>query len=240
MRLGDKDPLAVELTAAIRSGDLVAVKRLLDAHPGLAAVRIEGEKGGSCTPLLVAADWPGFFPNGGAMVRLLIAAGADPNARTGGEGLGESPLHWAASSDDAEVAEALIQGGADMDAPDGSIGTPLANAVGYGCWQVADLLIGRGARVGSLWEAAALGKMTDIEARFAAEPGPGAEEINHAFWQACHGGQPRAAAYLLDRGAALGWMPAYAKEPALAAAKGRGTRWGLMESWLRDHGATDM
>jgi len=32
-------------------------------------------------------------------------------------------LHWAASSDDADVAEALIDGGADVEAPGGSIGT---------------------------------------------------------------------------------------------------------------------
>jgi hypothetical protein len=43
----------------------------------------------------------------------------------------ETPLHYAASSDDLEVAEALIDGGADLEVPGGSIGTPLDNAVGY-------------------------------------------------------------------------------------------------------------
>ncbi len=51
----------------------------------------------------------------------------------------ETPLHYAASSDDVDVAEALIEGGANIETPDGSIGTPLDNAVGYGCWHVARL-----------------------------------------------------------------------------------------------------
>ena len=58
---------------------------------------------------------------------MLVGAGADPNARSPGD---ETPLHWAASSDDSGVADALIERGADVNAPDGSIGTPLANAVG--------------------------------------------------------------------------------------------------------------
>jgi hypothetical protein len=53
-------------------------------------------------PLLVAADWPGFFPAAPATVRLLIEAGADPNADAGGD-KPETPLHWTASSDDADV-----------------------------------------------------------------------------------------------------------------------------------------
>jgi hypothetical protein len=31
------------------------------------------------------------------------------------------------------VASALIDGGASVEAPDGSIGTPLDNAIGYAC-----------------------------------------------------------------------------------------------------------
>jgi uncharacterized protein len=74
---------------------------------------------------------------------MLIAAGADPNARTDGR-TPATPMHWAASSDDAE---ALVDGGANIEAPGGSIGTPLDNAVGDGCccWHVARLLTARGA-----------------------------------------------------------------------------------------------
>jgi hypothetical protein len=42
------------------------------------------------------------------------------------------------------VAEALVDGGADIEAVGGSIGTPLGNAVGYGCWHVARRLVKRG------------------------------------------------------------------------------------------------
>ena len=66
-------------------------------------------------------------------------------------------MHWAASSDDVDVARALIDGGADINLAGGSIGTPLDNAIGYGCWNVARLLVERGARVDKLWHAAALG-----------------------------------------------------------------------------------
>ncbi len=239
MRLFQDDPVAAALKHAIQHGDLEALQRLLADHPGLAGARI-GDAGGARTPLHIAADWPGFFPNGARVVAALIAAGADPDDT--GEGSGpvrETPLHWAASSDDAEVAGALIDGGADIELTHGSIadGTPLTNAVGYGCWQVADLLLHRGARVGTLWEAAALGVLSRVEAFFAATPGPTDPEIHHAFWQACHGGQPRSAAYLLERGADLNWVPDYARQTPLGVVAGLSTRWDILASWLREKGA---
>jgi ankyrin repeat protein len=80
---------------------------------------------------------------------MLIDAGADPDAAVEGSWHAETPLHRAASSDDVEVARTLIDGGADIEAPGASIagGTPLDDAIGYGCWQVARLLVARGARV---------------------------------------------------------------------------------------------
>jgi ankyrin repeat protein len=144
-------------------------------------------------------------------VRLLLAAGADPNGGHEGFGRQETPLHWAASSDDVDVAEALIDGGADIEAPAGSIagGTPLDNAVGYGCWRVARLLVLRGARVDKLWHAAALGMLGRTE-DLLRDASP--EEINNAFWQACAGGQRRAAELVLAHGADLNWVPDYARQ----------------------------
>ncbi len=239
MRLRHDDPRTLALRQAIQSGDLETLQGLLREHPGLGAARFEGARGGCGTALMPVADWPGFFPNGAKVTAALLTAGADPNDRgegRGGEPGNEGPLHWAASSDDAEVAAALIDGGADIEAPNGSIGTPLANAVGYGCWQVADLLLARGAQVKPLWVAAALGNMSAVEGFFAASPAPTQEEINHGFWQACNGGQPRAAAYLLARGADVKWAPEYAHgQTALERAKngkGAGTRWGILADWL--------
>src|SRR5207302_1248019 len=125
----------------------------------------------------------------------------------------ETPLHWAASSDDVEVASALIDAGADIEAPGASIanGVPLDNAIGYGCWQVARLLAQRGARVDKLWHAAALGMLARVEELCAAQPGPTSKDINEAFFQACAGGQRRTAEYLLARGADINYVPDYTK-----------------------------
>jgi len=233
------DQVAVELTLAVQGGDVEAVRRLLRNDPPLASARIVGRGGGTGTPLHLATDWPGYFPHGPEIVRLLIEAGADPNARTTGRGAepgpgDETPLHYAASSDDVDVAEALIDGGADIEAPDGSIGTPLDNAVGYGCWHVARLLVARGARVDKAWHAAALGMLARVEEILGSEPP--AEEVSQAFWHACAGGQRRAAEYLLSRGADLGWEPDYAHGTPLDAASGLSTRQENVISWLRELG----
>ena len=154
------DSVAVELTRAIHGGDLDALRRLLADRPELASARMIGRKGlegGWRTPLHAATDWPGYFPAAPAAVALLLEAGADPNDDTGGD-RPETPLHWAASTDDVDVAVALIDGGAELETPGGSIGTPLDNAIGYSCWHVARLLVARGAKVEKLWHAAALGK----------------------------------------------------------------------------------
>ena len=147
----------------------------------------------------------------------------------------ETPLHYAASSDDADVAEALIDGGADIEAPDGSIGTPLDNAVGYSCWHVARLLVARGTRVDKAWHAAALGMLSRLEELLGTDPP--AQDVSQAFWHACAGSQRRAAEYLLSRGADLGWEPDYAHGTPLDAASGLSTRRENVISWLRDLGA---
>src|SRR6266851_6589997 len=178
----------IDAIAAIHAGDVATLQRLLADNPGLAASRLGGIAKGR-TPLHVVADWPGYFPNGPQVVRMLIAAGADPNARDPDQPSSETPLHWAASSDDVDVARALIDGGADVEATGASIagGSPLDDAVGYGCWQVARLLVERGARVDRLWHAAALGMMSRVEEFCAKSPGPTPKQINNGFWQACHG-----------------------------------------------------
>jgi hypothetical protein len=110
------------------------------------------------------------------------------------------------------VADALINGGADIETPGGSIGTPLANAVGYGCWHVARLLVGRGARADELWQAAALGMMPRIRELLASDAGPTGDDVSEAFWQACHGGQRRVAEHLLGCGANLNATPGYSDQ----------------------------
>ena len=227
------DSVAIAAFAAIREGDVAALARLLEAEPDLAASRLTGI--GGRTPLHIVSDWPGYFPNGPAVVALLIGAGADPNARGTDDEHGETPLHWAASSDDSDVALALIEGGAGLETPGGSIGTPLDNAVGYGCWHVARLLAARGARVSKLWHAAALGMPGRLEDLIT--PATGREEISQAFWHACAAGQRRAAERLLNAGADLNWVPDYAEGTPLDAAAGLGTRQENVIEWLRSAGA---
>jgi uncharacterized protein len=178
------EPIARTLTDAIRTGNLAELKNLLTGSPELARatiVRRDGCGEQARSLLHIATDYPGHFPNAEETVRVLIAAGADVNARfTGAHG--ETPLHWAASSDDVGVLDALVEAGADLEA-DGSVidgGTPLADAVAFGQWNAARRLLERGATP-NLWQAAALGEIRRVEELVAAPVGPTAEEVTNAF-----------------------------------------------------------
>jgi uncharacterized protein len=239
VELRDDDPVAAAAVDAIHNGDLGALGSLLAGHRELAGARIRGAKGETRSLLHVVTDWPGYFPRGPEVARILIEAGADPNAAVTGAWHRETPLHWAASSDDADVAAALIDGGANIQATGASIagGTPLDDAVGYGCWHVARLLIERGAPVQGLWQAAALGLTGRAEELLGSDPPPTQEELDHAFWQACHGGQRRMAEFLLARGADINAIPDHTSHTPLDIAPGPDTRREAVVSWLRDHGA---
>jgi uncharacterized protein len=235
-RLRCDDPVALSLTQAILSGDIDALNRLLEARPGIASARIL-KNDASRSLLHIATDWPGHFPNSAATVAALVAAGADPNVRCEGMFHTETPLHWTASNDDLAAFEALVKAGADIEADGGSIGggTPLDDAVGYGQWIVARRLVELGAHT-RFWHEAALGLIARVAARFAADAAPSAEEIDNAFYQACHGGQREAAEYLLARGANINWIPSWGKDTALDVARA-GARAGNLVDWLLDRGA---
>jgi hypothetical protein len=250
MSVGGDEPLGVAVVEAIRAGDLRTLTRLLAEHPGLATARVMRPEAGehaARTLLHVATDWPGHFPNGAATVAALIDAGADVHARFVGSHA-ETPLHWAASSDEVEVLDALIDAGADIEAAGGVIagGTPLDDAVAFGQWRAARRLVERGAQT-ALWHAAALGLMDRIETHFTTGPLPaphpwGAsatpppDEVDVAFWCACHGGQSEAAAYLLGRGADLNWVSPWDGLTPLDAAVREGA--DELATWLRSRGAT--
>jgi ankyrin repeat protein len=232
-----QDPLAVAVVEAIRTGDVAGLKRLLDEHPGLATARLgdDDPHGMSRTLLHVATDWPGHFPNGAAVVAVLVEAGADVNARFRGQHE-ETPLHWAASSDDVEVLDALLDAGADIEATGGVIGggTPLADARAFGQWRAARRLVERGAQT-TLQDAATLGLIDRLQAALAADPPPSQDEVNAAFWGACHGAQLSAAKLLLDRGADLNWLPPWEELTPLDAA--RRSDAGEVAAWLLERGA---
>lgn len=205
MIISPEDPLAIAVVGAIRDGDVESLARLLAENPQLASVRL-GDDTSSRTLLHVATDWPGHFPNGAKVVRTLIQAGAEVDGRVVGSHHTETPLHWAASSDDVEVLDALLDAGADIEAPGAVIGggTAVPDAAAFGQWKAGKRLIERGART-TLWEAAILGLLARLEQDFlGASPPP--DEVTRAFWGACHGGAQTTAEFLLARGADPNWI----------------------------------
>jgi hypothetical protein len=233
--LRDDDPLAVAATSALRAGDAETLGRLLSEHPGLARGHIEnrGGRGGSRTLLHVYADWPGNHPHPREIVAALRGAGADLNAPFLGAHA-ETALHWAASNDDVDLIDALLDAGADLEAPGSVIGggAPLADATAFGQWRAAERLLEHGAR-STFFEAAVMGLTDQLEGELAAAPGPGADEITHALWGACHGGRQEAAARLLERGADINWI-GWDDLTALDVAE-RSDASELVE-WLRERG----
>jgi uncharacterized protein len=230
------DPLAVAVVGAIHRGDVEALRRLVGDTPGLATSRLgDPGCGESRTLLHVATDWPGHFPGGPATIALLVDAGADVNARFTGRHA-ETPLHWAASSDDVPVLDALLDAGADIEAAGAVIGggTPLADAVAFGQWKAARRLIDRGARA-TLPQAAALGLLDRVQEHFAGGASPPPADADRALWYACHGGQRGSAEFILARGANLNWIPPWEAMTPLDAAQRSGT--GDLVEWLRGQGA---
>jgi hypothetical protein len=234
LRIRDDDPLAEEAVRAVQAGDLEAVARLLDDHPELATARVVsgGDGRGERTLLHVFANYPGHRPRARDMVATLQAAGADVNAPYVGESHSETALHWAASNDDVGLIDALLDAGADLEAPGAIIGgrTAIADATAFGQWQAADRLLARGART-NLFEAAALGLNDRLEAELASSPDPG--DVTAAFWGACHGGRQATASQLLSRGAELNWV-GYDDLTAVDAAERSGAN--RLAAWLRKRG----
>jgi uncharacterized protein len=215
---------------AIRSGDVTALNLFLSQNPAAVRARIDGQR----TLLHVATDWPGHFPNVRQTIMALAHRGADLNAPFRGHH-SETPLHWAASSDDIDALDALLDLGADIESRGSVIGggAPLSDAVAFGCWRAARRLIERGAR-STIWQSAALGLMDRLQEHFARDTKPSQRDVTNAFWNACHGGQPESARYLLAQGADPNWVGHNQLTPLDAA-----VRIGHEEiiAWLRAEGA---
>ncbi len=235
--LSTQDPVAIAVVTAIHRGDVPGLRLVLAEYPALATSRVgdDDADGMSRTLLHVVADWPGHFPHGAESVAVLVAAGAEVNARFRGPH-GETPLHWAASSNDLAVLDALLDAGADIDPPGAVIagGTPLADATAFANWAAARQLVERGAHI-NLFAAASLGLMAPLDGFVSGAQPAEPAQVNDAFWAACHGGQQAAAAYLLDHGAALSWLPGWEElTPLDAAARSGATD---VVRWLHGLGA---
>jgi ankyrin repeat protein len=223
------EPQGRAVIEALRSGDATALRELLREHPALATARLGTPEPGQARSLLhILTDWPGHAPDAAAKVAALVAAGADVDARFIGPHT-ETPLHWAASSDDLEALDALLDAGADIEAGGAVIGggTPMADAVAFGQWNAARRLLARGART-TLWQSAALGltervreQLTDVQA-----------DLDNALWCAAHGGQHETAELLLARGANPAWVGHDSLTAAEAAERSDAPE---LAAWLRRH-----
>ncbi|HEV7766800.1 MAG TPA: ankyrin repeat domain-containing protein [Thermoanaerobaculia bacterium] len=232
MNLTPNDPLALAATSAIQAGRVEELQELIANNPDLVRSRVEGR-----TLLHVASDWPGHFPNGAQVVTLLIEAGADASAAMPpkADGTAETPLHWAASSDDVAVLDALLDGGADIEAP-GAIftgGPAMSDAVVFAQWNAARRLLARGAQT-TVWQSAALGLLDRVLVHFAADAPPSTRDVTNAFWHACRGGQRETAEYLLQQGAELNWI-GYDHRTPLQVARESGVT--ALVDWLLEQGA---
>ena len=229
---GADDPRVLEFATALRRGDVAGLRTLLAVDPGLATSSIN-----SRTPLHLFADAPGHRPDPAGVVAALAAAGANLDAHAVGMWHHETALHWAASNDDVELIDALLDAGADIEHPGSSIsgGPPAESALGYAQYKALRKLYERGAAM-NLSRAAALGLMPLVTELAAATPPPDGEELAIAFWNACRAGQLETARYLVGRGADINWRAPWSGETPLDAARDRRER--AVVAWLAESGAT--
>jgi ankyrin repeat protein len=205
-----QDPRAIAIVTAIQQGDLPTLEALLAEDRDLAKARIVDERQVGRSLLHVLADWPGHRPDSARTVELLVRHGADVNARVNHPDrteAAETPLHWAASNDDVAQIDALLDVGAYIET-DGAIftgGTPMSDAVVFAQWNAARRLLARGAKT-TFWQAAALGLLDEVQARFRQDPAPSNEDVTNAFWNACRGGHHTVAEFLLSEGADRHWV----------------------------------
>ena len=135
----------------------------------------------------------------------------------------KTPLHWAAEKNHYEIAEMLLEAGADLEATTSWGATPFDWAATMGSARVADLLLARGAKGMNVVAAANLGKLdlvrnfldSDTRLTFPRQIAASAlndevvadsarakgDVISHAFYGACRNGHTDVAELLLERGA---------------------------------------
>lgn len=229
-----RSPLAIRLKDALERGDTAALDRLIEERPGISSVLLVEDNGDVGRPLHFYANAPGHRPHPAEIVGALVRDGADIDAPAIGAWHQETALHWAASNDDVELIDALLDAGADIERPGSSIngGPPLQSATGYGQMQAVRRLVERGA-VYYVWHAAALGMMTELAGLLA--DGPSSDDLGGALWQAARNGHIAAARLLVEHGADVNWRAPWSDETPLDVATAAGH--DEVTAWLLDNGA---
>jgi ankyrin repeat protein len=234
---------------AIREGDVDQLAILVKENPGVVK---ESTEDNPCFLLHTVANYPGNRPQSLEMAKLLIDAGAEVNARflnPKANGHSETALHWAASNDDVDLAELLLDRGADIESDGGCVanGTPVWLSVVFKCVNAARLLIERGA-VSNLMVAAGAGRL-DLIDRYFDEAGKVVEDagalscwdeprskevaLNSAFGLACRNGHVTIAKRLLSRGADPTWLNPVGETAFQQAEQGRQK---IVVDWMKERG----
>jgi ankyrin repeat protein len=160
----DGSPVDEQLFDAASNGDVAALQRLLDTHPG----KLQARKKPYDWSLLHLAH------KHAAAVDLLLARGLDVNTRESGDNT--YAMHWAAASGHLDVVRRLADAGGDVI----GIGDDHAlEVIGWAtCWpgtdddahrEVADFLVSRGAQH-HIFSAIALNRADDVRRIVAADP----------------------------------------------------------------------
>jgi len=208
---------------AIRSGDVRKLARLLAENPELVHIRVIRDR----TLFNQLADWPGRWPRRLESAALLIAAGADINARAGHDEHAETALQEAVSCYDFSLTELIVEAGGSPDGVDDDR-RPMAEALFYKSPIAAKVLADHGATI-DLEFAAGLGRMDLMPTFFDADgkllpsagthhppltpapvppaPGAGNELLEQALVYAAINGQQETAGFLIDHGADVNAEP---------------------------------
>jgi hypothetical protein len=202
---------------AVVDGDLATLSALLASHPELATARASHVT--DRNPPVHRATLLHYLAANGVenvrqrsphnaveVARLLLTAGADPNALADMYDARCTTLSMLVSSTpparagvQVPLIEALVDGGASVEpSGEGAWTSPVVTALVFGFVDAAETLVRRGARVDSLPAAAGLGRLADVMRML---PSASADDRHRALALAAQRGRLEVTRALLDAGA---------------------------------------
>ena len=127
------------LDIAVSKGSDKIVQLLIDAGADIEGATLPGAGGEHPLHLAAMRSW------GANTARLLVSRGAQLDAR---DAAGRTPLIIAVLADNFELADVLLDAGADLEAADGNFGeSPLSWAACWGRLSAAKFLLSKGAQI---------------------------------------------------------------------------------------------